>query len=113
MIAALQAAGFAGVEDVGGVIHARLTAVSGEFTVTAVADGWQAALCWPVRATVAQMAGWTAAHPRAPMDIWQGETRIVMQVAPQDLALWAALAEEMVARCVRWRRMQRAPGEGN
>ncbi len=97
MIAALMAAGFAEVEDLIGVIHARLTGASGEFTVTRSTDCWQASLCWSVRATVAQMAQWTARHPHAPMDIWQGESRIVMRVTPQDLAHWAALAEEMVA----------------
>ena len=43
MIAAVKAAGFAGVEDVGGVIYARLTAASTEFTVT-YEGGWVAAL---------------------------------------------------------------------
>ncbi len=78
MIAALMAAGFAGVEDGDGVIHARLTVASGEFTVTPSTDGWQASLCWPVRVTAAQMVQWTARHPHTPMDIWQGETRIVI-----------------------------------
>ena len=113
MIAALIAAGCAGVEDGEGVIHARLTVASGDFTVTPSTDGWQASLCWPVRVTAAQMAQWTARHPHAPMYIWQGESRIVMQVTPQDLAHWAALAEEMVAHSVPWRRQQRVPGEGN
>lgn len=113
MIAAVKAAGFAGVEDVGGVIYARLTAASTEFTVTDE-GGWVAALAWPVRASAAQMAGWNLAHPDAPMDIWQGETRIRMRVEPEAASLlhWAVVAEEMVAQAVRWRRAQRAPGEG-
>ena len=110
----LNQAGFLGVEVVDGVIYARLSAGSAEFTVTHQ-TGWHAALAWSVRATTAQMARWNATHPTAPMDIWQGETRIVMPVTPDLAALqaWASVADAMVALCIRWRRDQRAPGEGN
>lgn len=115
MIEALRAAGFPGVEAEGEVIHARLWSASVEFTARQEAGGWRLALQWPVRASEAQMAGWNSGHPDAPMDLHLGETRLSMLVQPQDSAalhLWAALAEEAVAACIRWRRAQRAPGEG-
>ncbi len=116
MKAALQAAGFPGVEEEGGVIHARLWSASAPFTATQEGDGfWRLALSWPVRATPAQIAQWGAAHPDAPMDIDAGETRITMRIDradPAQLARWAAVAEKAVITCIGWRRKQRAPGEG-
>ncbi len=116
MIAALQAAGFPGVEaGEGGVVHARLWSSSVEFTATPGADGWRLCLSWPLRASAAQIEGWNAAHPQAPMDLYLGETRVSMILAAHDAAAltdWAALAEAAVAECIRWRRAQRAPGEG-
>lgn len=115
MIDALRAAGFPGVEAEGGVIHARLWSSSVEFTATPEAGLWRLALQWPVRATRAQMADWNIAHPETVMDIHLGETRVSMMVDGQNadaLYLWAALAEQAVAHCIRWRRVQRAPGEG-
>ncbi len=111
----LRDAGFGGVETAEGVIYARLWSASVEFTAQAEGEGWVLALQWPVRATQGQMAGWTSTHPDAPMDIHRGETRVTMQIAQGDemaLHRWAAMAEAMVAQCIRWRRTQRAPGEG-
>ena len=115
MIDALRAAGFPGVEADGGVVHARLWSSSVEFTVVPENGAWRFALAWPVRATEDQRAGWNLAHPDAPMDIHLGETRISMRIADPGrdrLLHWAAVAEEAVAECIRWRRAQRAPGEG-
>ena len=116
MKAALVAAGFPGVEEEGGVIHARLSASGAEFRADRDGAGWRLSLCWPLRATAAQRAGFEAAHPGARMDIWQGETRLSMPLAdPPDgaaLARWAALAEAAVVAMAAWRRAQRAPGEG-
>ncbi|MDO8882366.1 MAG: hypothetical protein U0934_10450 [Pseudotabrizicola sp.] len=115
MIDALRQAGFLAVEAEGGTIHARLWSGSVDFTATRAGDQWQLALHWPVRASKAQRESWNASHPHALMDIHQGETRLLMRV-PCDslhaLHLWAALAEQAVARLTRWRRMQRQPGEG-
>lgn len=115
MIEALRTAGFPGVVEDGGVIHARLWSSSVEFTATPEAGLWRLALHWPVRATPEQMADWAQAHPGSVMDIHLGETRVSLTVAPDDIAAlhhWAALAEQAVAHCIRWRRVQRAPGEG-
>lgn len=115
MITALRETGFVGVEDEGGVIHARLWSSSVEFTARAEGADWLLALQWPVRATQDQIRDWAMQHPDAPMDIHLGETRVTMQVAQGDrsaLHRWAAVAEAMVAQCIRWRRAQRAPGEG-
>lgn len=112
MIAALKAAGFPGVEAEDGVIHARLSASGAAFTAEPEGEAWRFALCWPVRATAAQMAGWMQAHPEAAMDIWQGETRVLFVAGPDGLARWAALAEAAVVAMSGWRRKQRAPGEG-
>jgi hypothetical protein len=111
----LRQAGFTGVEAVDGVIYARLWSSSGEFTLRIEGAGWCLAVQWPVRATQAQIAQWNARQPHAPMDIFLGETRVTMRLTEGDaqaLHLWAAVAEEMVAQCTRWRRSQRAPGEG-
>lgn len=112
MIAALRAAGFPGVMEEGGVIYARLSASGAEFTAEPAGEGWCLALCWPVRASAAQMSGFQALHPGAGMDIWQGETRLRMLCGPGDLARWAAVAESAVIAMSGWRRRQRAPGEG-
>lgn len=112
---ALMAAGFPGVEEEGGILHARLWSSSIEFTVMPAAVGWQLALQWPVRASAAQLAEWAARHPGAPMDLHEGETRVTLWLADGQeagLHLWAAIAEEAVATCIGWRRAQRAPGEG-
>lgn len=119
MIEALQKAGFAGVDaeqtPAGTVLHARLMPGSVPFTATAEGTLWRFALHWPLRASAAQLAEWAADHPDAPMDIHQGETRLSLVLHDGDVAAiqrWARLAPEAVAACVRWRRAQRAPGEG-
>jgi hypothetical protein len=117
MIGALRAAGFPGVEEEeeGGVIHARLDAKGPAFTAQPAGDGWTLALTRPMRASPAQIAGWNAAHPGTPLDLWQGETRLTQHLTaptPAALAGWAAAAELFVATAQRWRRDQRAPGEG-
>ncbi|NEX45958.1 hypothetical protein [Pseudotabrizicola algicola] len=112
---ALQQAGFLAVEAEGDTLHARLWASSTDFTATPEGDHWLLALHWPLRASEAQRSDWNAAHPRAPLDIHNGETRLTMRVRADDAAalpLWAALAEEAVAQMIRWRRAQRQPGEG-
>jgi hypothetical protein len=112
MIAALTAAGFPGAVQDGGVIYARLSASGAEFMAEPEGGGWCLSLCWPVRASAAQMAGFMALYQGAAMDIWQGETRLRMQCGPGDLARWAAVAESAVVAMTGWRRLQRAPGEG-
>jgi hypothetical protein len=115
MADSLRQAGFSGVEVADGVIYARLWSSSVEFTAQREGARWVLALQWPVRATDAQMAGWKARYPYAPLDIHKGETRMQMAVAQGDtpaLHRWAVGAEDMVARCIEWRRAQRAPGEG-
>jgi hypothetical protein len=115
MKSALMAAGFPGVEEDDGILHARLWSSSVEFTATREGGGWRLALQWPVRASAAQLAAWAARHPDAPMDLHEGETRVTLWLADgQEAGLhrWAAIAEEAVATCIGWRRAQRAPGEG-
>lgn len=115
MIETLRAAGFSGIEAEGSVIHARLWSSSVEFTATPEQGVWRLALCWPLRASDAQRAAWTDEHPDVPMDLFGGETRVSMVLHDGDLAAlrhWAAVAEQAVATCIRWRRAQRAPGEG-
>ncbi|MFN3846939.1 MAG: hypothetical protein ACK4RZ_14110 [Paracoccaceae bacterium] len=115
MIEALKAAGFPGVEADGPIVHARLWASSLEFTASPRASDWRLCLQWPVRATAAQCASWTAAYPDCPMDIHLGETRVSTVVDQTDieaLRRWAAVAEDAVAQMIRWRRAQRLPGEG-
>jgi len=109
---ALRKAGFSGVETVAGVIYARTDPTLPEFTATPAGQGWQLALAWPLRATEAQIAAWTALHPDAPMDIHQGETRITVQVPPTPLSRWAELVQDMVAHCTDWRRSTRQRDEG-
>lgn len=115
MINDLKRAGFLAVEAEGDILHARLWSSSIEFTATPKSHGWLLALQWPVRATQAQLDGWNDAHPGAPMDLHLGETRLTMQAEAGDLmrlAEWAAMAEKAVATCIKWRKAQRAPGEG-
>lgn len=114
MIEALRQAGFPGVEAEGEVIHARLSASGVEFRAEPEGTGWRLSLYWPMRANPAQIAEWMARHPGVQMDIAQGETRVSLrsEAAAKDLIHWAAVAEDAVAQLVRWRRAQRAPGEG-
>lgn len=111
---ALLQAGFSGVEVQSGVIYARINPALPEFTATPDGAFWMLAQAWPLRATGAQIMGWMAAHPDAPMDIFQGETRIRMRVAADPAALhrWAAVCEQMVAKCTEWRRSTRQRDEG-
>lgn len=109
---ALRAAGFARVETVDGVICARSTAVLPEFTATRMGAGWQLSFAWPLRASPAQCAEWTAAHPIAPMDIHHGETRITLLASPETLPLWRDLMDAMVSNCTAWRRATRQRDEG-
>ena len=53
-------------------------------------------------------------HPDAPLDLWQGETRLRLVTMPNDSALarWAGLAEAFVLASTRWRKGQRDRGEG-
>lgn len=108
----LREAGFTGVEAVEGVIYARSEPTYPEFTATQIGANWFLAQTWPLRATPAQIAEWTVRHPDAPMDIYQGETRITLRSSPENLALWADLTRAMVAQCVAWRRATRQRDEG-
>ncbi|OYZ87139.1 MAG: hypothetical protein B7Y00_05640, partial [Sphingomonadales bacterium 17-56-6] len=58
----LREAGFTGVEVLDGVIYARSDPVLPEFTATAIGGCWILAQAWPLRATPAQIAAWTARH---------------------------------------------------
>lgn len=112
---ALEQAGFLGIEAEGNVLHARLWASSVEFTATPEGDLWRLAIAWPLRASDTQLGAWNAAHPKAPLDIHLGETRLSCLTTPDDaqaLQQWHSLAEEALAQMIRWRRAQRAPGEG-
>ena len=108
----LRDAGFTGVECVEGVIYARTDPALPEFTATQIGDGWQLAQTWPLRATAANIASWNVDHPEAPMDIYQGETRITLRATPETLALWADLTRAMVGKCIEWRRETRQRDEG-
>lgn len=114
LVQALTAAGFCGVEQADGVVYARLTAADGEFTARPLGQGCELALCRSVRAADWQMAEWALHHPGAPLDLWQGETRLRLVVTPDGAALarWAALAEAFVLASTRWRKSQRDRGEG-
>lgn len=105
-------AGFTGVGPLGGVIYARTNPALPEFTVTETAGQWQLSQCWPLRATEKQIATWATLHPDAPMDIFQGETRITMSATSENLARWTNLVEEMVTKCTHWRRATRQGDEG-
>ncbi len=112
MQTAMQAAGFVGVEEVGGVIYARTYAAVPEFTVTPQGPQWRFAIAWPLRASEAQRAAWNALHPYAPLDVDLGETRMQFLGGADDLARWAGLVESMVAHCTAWRRETRQMDEG-
>ncbi len=111
---ALQQAGFSGVETQAGVIYARCNPAQPEFTATSDGAFWMLAQAWPLRALETQMAGWMAVYPDAPMDIFQGETRIRMRIAadPEALRRWAVVCEQMVIKCTDWRRSTRQRDEG-
>ena len=109
---ALREAGFSGVDLVDGVIYARVDPTLPEFTATRSGACWVMAQAWPLRATEGQIAGWTALHPEAPMDIHNGETRITMRATPADLPRWRDITAAMVAQCVEWRRATRQRDEG-
>lgn len=108
----LRKAGFIGIEAADGVIFARTDPTFPEFTATQTGDTWLLAQTWPLRATPAQIAQWTAQHPDAPMDIHQGETRITLRATPENLLIWADLTRAMVAKCIAWRRETRQRDEG-
>lgn len=111
---ALHQAGFTGIETQAGVIYARISPALPEFTATPDGAFWMLAQAWPLRATALQMAAWVQAHPDAPMDIFQGETRIRMRVSadPAVLRRWAEVCEQMVTKCTEWRRSTRQRDEG-
>ena len=111
---ALAAAGFAGVEVAEEVVYARLTASDGEFTARPVSGGVELALCRAMRAAEWQIADWSRHHPEAPLDLWQGETRLRLRIRPDPagIAHWSALAEAFVQAASRWRKGQRDRGEG-
>lgn len=111
---ALRQAGFTGIETQAGVIYARINPALPEFTATPDGAFWILAQAWPLRATGQQIEGWMAAHPDAPMDIFQGETRVRMRVAaePEVLRRWADVCTEMVTKCTEWRRSTRQLDEG-
>ncbi|MFM7444480.1 MAG: hypothetical protein ACKO2N_11295, partial [Tabrizicola sp.] len=92
----MEAAGFPGVAVEGDVIFARLSASGAEFRAEPEGADWCLSLSWPVRASASQMAGFEALHPGTRMDIFQGETRLMLRGGPGDLARWAALAESAV-----------------
>ena len=110
----LTAAGFAGAEVADGLVYARLTAADGEFTARPMTGKCELVLCRAVRAADWQLAEWALRHPDAPLDLWQGETRLRLLMTPDAAALarWAALAEACIQASVRWRKGQRDRGEG-
>lgn len=112
---ALQKAGFPDVEVEGEVIHARLNASGIEFRAEPEGQAYRLMLHWPMRAPEAALAEWNHQSPEALMDIHRGETRLSMLVSgqePEAFIRWSTLADEGIAAMVRWRRVQRAPGEG-
>ncbi len=112
MRAAMQAAGFVGVEEAGGVIYARPYAALPEFTAVPEGQDWRFAIQWPLRASDAQRRAWNALHPDAPLDVDLGETRMQFTCSIDGLARWAALVDDMVATCTKWRRATRQMDEG-
>ncbi|MFE3836828.1 hypothetical protein [Pseudogemmobacter sonorensis] len=110
----LSTAGFAGIEEAGGVVHARLPSSGAEFRAEPDGALWRLTLVWPMRAPEDGLRAWNRRHPEAPVEIWQGETQLSMRVSGTvpEVTRWGALAEEAVAQFLRWRREQRAPGEG-
>ncbi len=112
MQAAMQAAGFVGVEAAGGVIYARTYASTPEFTASTAGQQWRFAIAWPLRASAVQCAVWNALHPDAPLDVDLGETRMQFLGESRDLARWASLVDAMMVSCMTWRRMARQMDEG-
>jgi len=112
MQAAMQAAGFVGVEEAGGVIYARTYAALPEFTAVPEGAAWRFAIQWPLRVNEPQCAAWNALHPDAPLDVDLGETRLQFLGSEDELARWAALVDSMVANCTAWRRITRQMDEG-
>ena len=112
MLYAMQAAGFVGVEAVGDVIYARANPAQPEFTVSPEGAAWRFAIQWPLRASEAQRRAWNALHPDAPLDLDLGETRMQFLGGVNELPRWAALVDEMVATCTKWRRATRQMDEG-
>jgi len=105
---ALVAAGFVGVEREGAVVFARDGAEAPEFTV----EAGRFAQRFPVRATEAERAEWMRAHPAGRLDIFEGETRLVM-VLPEGadlsagLQVWRGLTRAAAQAAVVWRRRQK------
>ena len=105
---ALVAAGFVGVEREGEVVFARDGAEAPEFTL----DGGRFALRFPVRATEAERTEWMRSHPAGRLDIFEGETRLVMAV-PEGadvvaaLEVWRGLTRAAAQAAVVWRRRQK------
>lgn len=120
MISELVLAGFSGVEMQDAVIYARSNPALPEFRVLADGAAWRMEIAWPLRASDAQRAQWNGEFPDAVLDIFQGETRMVMRLAGQqtagsldlDLRRWAMLCDAMVQRCTQWRRAARQRDEG-
>lgn len=114
MKAELVAAGFPGVQEDQGVVHARLPYSQAEFQAIELGAIWLLSLTRPVRGDASQLAIWQAGHPGATLDICQGETRLTLPVrtGPQDLRQWADFAEDFVRATLEWRRGQRRRGEG-
>ena len=111
--AALRAAGFAGVERDGDVIHARADGPSApEFTLDRQGDGLRLTLRFAVRATDEERSLWMRAHPQARLEIVQGETQLSLAVMDgADLApalvLWRGLVQSAARAAVDWRRRQK------
>lgn len=114
MIEALGAAGFPGVEQEGDTLWARLSASGPEFRVDPVPGGYEMSLLWPVRLSAGAISAWNDSRPEAPLDVFQGETRLRMATEGrcEDALHFGALAEEMIALCLDRRRKQRAFGDG-
>ena len=112
MQAAMQAAGFVGVEAAGGVIYARTSAAMPEFTASPEGQQWRFSVAWPLRASAAQCAAWNALHPDAPLDVDLGETRMQFLAGGDGLARWAVLVDDMVVQCTKWRRTSRPLMQG-
>ncbi len=111
--AALRAAGFAGVERDGDVIHARADGPSApEFMVERQGDGLRLTLRFAVRATDEERSIWMRAHPQGRLEIAQGETQLSMalpvgaDLAPA-LADWRGLVQSAARAAVEWRRRQK------
>lgn len=111
--AALRAAGFAGVERDGDVIHARADGPSApEFTMDQQGDGLRLTLRFAVRATDQERSLWMRAHPQGRLEIVQGETQLSMVVPegadlPPALTLWGGLVQSAARAAVDWRRRQK------